>query len=175
MEPLKPLYEVTAADGRWEILGLGLSDIHARVAAMSLDEQVPERVCVQFQQAQHLLVYSYYQFSFLSVATMQAYVALEAALEERFWIEKGGPLDGTEPHLGLRKLLKHARSRGWLPELPDQFPDLVAKMRNYQAHGAYMLDPWHTMHFVGTTAEIIRTLFLAKTDEVKSASVSRAS
>ena len=69
---------------------------------------------------------------------------------------------------GLKRLLKEARLSGWLPDLAADFPDAVAQTRNDLAHGAYALDPWHTLHIVRTVGQMIGTIFTAPADAERS-------
>ncbi|MYM89650.1 hypothetical protein GTP91_21025 [Rugamonas sp. FT82W] len=74
VEPLKSFNTLTEPDGRWAAFRLSLSRLYEIAEQMTLSADVPEYVLVQFQQAQHLLVYSHLQFSLLSVALTQALI-----------------------------------------------------------------------------------------------------
>jgi uncharacterized protein (DUF2235 family) len=159
MEPLKPFDQVTVPDGRWDICGVTYFELYAAVEKMSLASDLPEYVRLQFQQAQHLLIYSYFQFSLLSAASLQAHIAFENALRERWMMEFHKGAGGSNSIPGLNKLLKHAVTSGWIDDCsPDQIEAIVG-LRNSQAHGSYMLAPIPTIRIVRTCGELIQKLF----------------
>ncbi|WP_295996890.1 hypothetical protein [Rugamonas sp.] len=81
---------------------------------MTLNDDVPEYVLVQFQQAQHLLVYSQLQFSLLTVALTQALIAVEFALMTRWKNDTMRPPSKHKSLPSLTKLLEYAFEKAWL-------------------------------------------------------------
>lgn len=157
MERLKSLEKITESDGGWEVFKIGLPKLHKIVESMNLNENVPEYVIVQFQQAQHLLIYSYLQFSLLSVAQTQALIALEFALITRW---KNDPkIKQTKSLPGLKKLMEHAFKDGWIKNFSEGLVTIVPILRNASAHGEYNLNPIGTLEMVGVCGELIQHLY----------------
>jgi hypothetical protein len=159
MEPLKSFNTLTEPDGRWAIFRVSLPRLYQIADDMTLSEDVPEYVRVQFQQAQHLLVYSHLQFSLLSVALTQALIAVEFALMTR-WKSDATRLPSKHKSLpGLTKLLEYAFAQDWLDDFDEKLIVFIPSMRNASAHGEYNLNPIGTLEFVGLCAKLIQQLF----------------
>lgn len=127
---------------------------------MALNGNVPERVRVQFQQAQHLLIYSNLQFSLLTVAHTQALIAVECALITRWREERPERATQTKKLPGLKELLSIAVNNGWIRDCDPHLIDQIPVLRNGLAHGEYMLAPFDTLHLVGEYGKLIQKLYL---------------
>lgn len=159
MEPLKPLEKITEPDGRWDTFKLSLPRLHEIAESMTLNECVPEYVRVQFQQAQHLLIYSYLQFSLLSVALMQALVAVEFALRTRWESSPAHQLTQHKSLPGMKKLLELAFEEKWIEDLSSDLITLLPTLRNASAHGEYALNPIGTLEMVRMCGKMIQQMY----------------
>lgn len=162
MEPLKPIEKVIEPDGRWDLCGLNFSRLYEVAAGMDLPESVPERVRVQFQQAQHLLIYSYLQFSLVSVALTQAFIAVECALRTRSTLECSNRPAATKSIPGLKRLLSVAVASGWIKDFNPAFVEFLPTFRNDSTHGEYMLSPIDSVDMVRQCGQLIQQLFPMK-------------
>lgn len=159
MEPLKSFDTLTEPDGRWATFNLGLPRLYEIAEGMTLSENVPEYVLVQFQQAQHLLVYSHLQFSLLSVALTQALIAVEFALMTR-WKNDATRTPSKHKSLpGLTKLLEYAFEKDWLDGFDKNLIEFIPALRNASAHGEYTLNPVGTLELVKMCGRLIQQLF----------------
>jgi hypothetical protein len=159
MEPLKAFDTLIEPDGRWAMFRIDLSRLYRIAEQMTLSEDVPEYVLVQFQQTQHLLVYSHLQFSLLSVALTQALIAVEFALKTRW---KGEPSLTSSSYTsvpGLKKMLELAFERGWMDGFDRNLITLIPTLRNASAHGEYTLNPVGTLELVQMCGKLIQHLF----------------
>ena len=158
-EPLKPYSEISKPDERWAYFKIDLADLHRFSSELSLPKIVPERVRSVFQQAQHILVFSYFQYSMIAAALIQAHIALEASLRSR-WDKEPLPAVPTKKNRkysepGLKKLLEHAVERGWITSASDELIAAVPDLRNSLAHGSYILDPSGTIAVLRRCRELI--------------------
>jgi hypothetical protein len=156
MESLKPLDKISTPDGRWEAFHIDLESLYKITKAMSLSEEVPEYPAIQFQQAQHLLIYSHLQFSLLSVALTQAVIAVECAIKTRW---RNSPSGLKKSPYGLKKLLEHAFREKWIEGFSQNLTNILPTLRNASAHGQYTLDPIGTLELVKLCGEVIQQLF----------------
>lgn len=108
---LKPLFETTHPDERWDAFSLTLEDLHADLAAITLNESVPAQVRQLFETAKDLCLYSWYVYDFHSIADLTGFLALEAALRVRAEKERPGLAKRR-----LADLLDHAIASGWITE-----------------------------------------------------------
>jgi hypothetical protein len=159
MEPLKPLEQITEPDGRWQMFNVSFPRLYAIVDAMTLNEKIPENVRVQFQQAQHLLVFSHRQFSLVAVAFTQALIAVECALLTRWKRDYPDRAVRSKSLPGLNALLTFAREKKWVHDFNPAFFDLMPSLRNDLVHGGYMLAPIDTLYMVGDCAKFIQQLY----------------
>ena len=159
MEPLKPFEKIAEPDGRWELLNVSFIRLHGIAESMSLNKNVPEYARVQFQQAQHLLVYSYYQFSLLSVAQIQAFIALECALRIRWQSEFPERAKQLKRLPALKTLLQLAGERNWVMGCTPAFIEHVRSLRNNHAHGEYILHPTHAIEMIELCGTMIQQLY----------------
>lgn len=85
-----------------------LLDEHCRaIRKYGLTPNVPESVCIHFETAKNLYLYSWFVYRFHMVAEQYVYSTLELALREKLLGMK--LLDGSDRARGLSKLLKIAR------------------------------------------------------------------
>jgi hypothetical protein len=166
MEKLKPFEELANPDGRWRYFGVTAEYLYARAKKMSLEDSVPENVRTQYQQAQHLLVYSYFQYSLLSVAATQCLIALEAGLRAKWDLEPVHTKKNSKSEPGLTALLSIARNRGWTSETDDRFDFVVTELRNDLAHGGYMITPIDTLCMVEDWGKFIGQLWTSPQEAV---------
>ena len=157
MEPLKPFDALTKSDGRWEMFRVDLPLLYKITKDMTLSDEVPEYVLVQFQQAQHLIIYSHLQFSLLSVALTQALIAVESALKGRWMGESEQHAGGRKP--GMKRLLEIAFNKGWMDGFDMKLISLIPALRNASAHGEYNLNPVGTVELVQLCCRLIQQLY----------------
>ena len=159
MEPLKPLIKIIEPDGRWDVFKIDLPNLYQRAEAMTLNKNVPEYVRVQFQQAQHLLVYSYLQYSLLSVAMTQALIAVEFALRTRWENDTHGQIRKHKSLPGFKHLLDHAIEQNWVTDFDEKIAVYFQTLRNSLAHGNYSLSPIDILEDVGVCGKFIQQLY----------------
>lgn len=87
---------------------LQLADYHKSIAALSLNEAVPEDIRIHFDTARNLYVYAFFVYRFYPVAEHHALACLELALRERY--EKEIPKTYYEHSklVTLKPLLRYA-------------------------------------------------------------------
>lgn len=83
IDSLKPLSTVLQGDERWRYFGKTLESHYATVAAVTLDESVPEDVRQQFELARNTWLYSFFAYRLLQAAILLAHTALELALKAK--------------------------------------------------------------------------------------------
>lgn len=159
MEPLKPIDQIAEPDGRWQIFNVSFQRLYEIVEAMTLHDTVPENVRVQFQQAQHLLVFSHLQFSLVAVAFTQALIAVECALMTRWKHEYPDRAAKSKSLPGFKALLTFAKEKEWLLDFNPAFFEFMPSFRNDLVHGEYMLAPVDTLSMVGDCAKFIQQLY----------------
>lgn len=173
-----------------------LKDHYESVSSIVLDDSVPDDIHNQFNIAKNVLLYTWFEYSFYSVATLQAFTTLEYALRERLGVDVLDKLKKQRKR-GLHAYIEYSIEQGWIKnedfsawhrapmlratqkymlqkiremgekglesievnyeevEVPDintvdylSIPlDTVNKIRNWHAHGEYILVPrsvWHT-------------------------------
>lgn len=99
--------------GEDDVFGRTLESHHAAVAALTLNEAVPEKIQIQFETTKNLYLYAWFVYRFYPVAELHAHTCLELALRTRFAADL--PINPKRPHgPGLRKLLAHAINAGVL-------------------------------------------------------------
>ena len=81
-----------------------LEDQYKLVETLNLHDGVPEDICIHFETAKNLFLYSWFVYRFGAVAEYHSLITLEFALKTR----SGGQIKG------LKKLLNHAIGKGWL-------------------------------------------------------------
>lgn len=92
-----------------------IEDQHSAVADISLHQDVPDDVRVQFETTKNLYLYAWFVFRFYPVAKHHAYTCLELALRQRF--EQAMLASGEKKREfgpGLMRLLDYAVSNGHL-------------------------------------------------------------
>jgi hypothetical protein len=120
-DPLKPLSEVYAPDGRQANFVGTLADTHEILTQIALHTGVPVNVRQLFETAKNVSLYSWFVYRFHQVAESVAYSALEMALRERAgFVEWSGPTAPRPPT--LRRLLDQAKREGWIRN--ESFPSL---------------------------------------------------
>jgi hypothetical protein len=160
MEELKKLNEMTFPDGRTtsfvirnretgQVRELSICDLHEQVELISLYETVPEEVRSQFNVARNLCLYSWYCYSFHSVACFKAYSTIEMALRIRL----GKPDEAT---CNLRPMLDEALAKGILQD--KLAPETIPYLRNLTAHGSPMNGPW-SVQMLRRCAEVLNQIF----------------
>ncbi len=116
-DELKPFEEVLLADPRqavWSVMTpsgfrkVTLEDHHKRVTHLVLSASVPAGIRESFDTARNLYVYSWFVYPFQTVAELQAYTVLEAALRLRIQREE------NQSVYGLAACFDHAFKRRWL-------------------------------------------------------------
>jgi hypothetical protein len=173
----RALADVLRADPRQEGFGVfdedgtfrrkSLEDLHAAVASLELEAEVPLDVRIQFDNARNLLLHSWFVYRFVQVAELQALRTLEFSLTQALKVSSGRRImlasllerarkaqriDGAAIASALERLQSES-GRG-LPrrasvEQPD--PDWalyveelsrgIASYRNTLAHGGQLLAP----------------------------------
>lgn len=99
MDPKDGLRAMTVED-RWN-----------NVTDVRLHDGVPTTVCIHFDTARNLMLYSWFVYRFQPVAEMHAYSSLELALK----IRAGVPVKNRKKRpLTLGPLLARALSEGWI-------------------------------------------------------------
>ncbi|HYR09692.1 MAG TPA: hypothetical protein VEQ60_18095 [Longimicrobium sp.] len=126
METFKALDAILEADTRNDLWHVGdpaapdghrpirLAERYESIVDLNLDAAVPENIRSAFNIARNLWVYGWFHYPFYTVASFQAYVALEAALQERWTTD---PNASPKPPRGLRRLLSAAVERGWISDV----------------------------------------------------------
>ncbi|MGN6210491.1 hypothetical protein [Asticcacaulis sp.] len=151
-------------------LEINLIEHHASISAVTLNETVPEEVCVSFEVAKNLYLYTYFVYRFGVVANGQALQSLEYALREK------AKQSGHYKAQMLSDLMKMAIDKNWLSD--DAFrdvPGFVARggnryvktlaktlpgIRNTLAHGSFALfEPHRALEQLRICAVIINWLF----------------
>jgi len=92
---------------------LTLEDVYRYTASIKLRRSVPVHLRQHFQVARNLLIYSWFEFSFVMSAQLHAYITTEMALRLRL----------ESPRVPLRRLLSEAVRRGLVAA--DGFPSLA--------------------------------------------------
>lgn len=88
---------------------------HSAVAELSLHQDVPDDIRIQFETTKNLYLYAWFVYRFYPVAKHHAYACLELALRERFESEmlaSGEKKRDFGP--GLKRLLTYAAKEGHL-------------------------------------------------------------
>ena len=122
-DPLKALSEIYQPDVRQGNLVGDLSDIHAILTEIELQDGVPPNVRQLFETAKNVSLYSWFVYRFQQVSEMVAFSALEMALRERAGYAEFAPHRGTRIP-GLRELLTTAKQEKWIRT--EDFPLLPA-------------------------------------------------
>ena len=179
-ELLKPVSAVLVCDARFTNMVAGvdansvarmmsITDMHALVATLELDQEVPADIHEQFDKARHAFIYSWFAYDLASLAEQQGYQTLELALREK--LPEAERKKATEKRWGLQKLLKHAVAHRWLVrsdfEAPPRyagepnicFLDEIAICRNELAHGSRHLFPHGTLIMLQLCADVLNRLF----------------
>jgi hypothetical protein len=159
MEPLKPFDKITEPDGRWDTFKISLPRLYEIVDSMTLNDNVPEYVRVQFQQAQHLLIYSHLQFSLLAVALTQSLIAVECATMKRWKDDSAKPKGSFKSLPGFKALLQHAFDEKWVDGIDPILIQTLPTLRNASAHGEYNLNPIDTLDLAGICGKLIQQLY----------------
>jgi hypothetical protein len=143
--------------------------LHDDVAALELNEAVPEKIRHQFDLARNVYLYSWFVYDFATVAEQQAYAALEAALRHRYHVETGKPPDKPS----LKSLFDFMIARNLLDAADFEFPaawapggtyselEVLRMVRNTLAHGKFHLMPGGSHSALETCHFIITRLFSA--------------
>jgi hypothetical protein len=110
-DPLKSLADICVPDERsaWRVGGL--NGLHTELARLKLTGSVPGDVRQSFETAKNVALYAWFVYRFHVVAQLVALATLERALFMR-WRADGN--QSGDKSLGLKRLLREARSRGWL-------------------------------------------------------------
>ncbi len=178
METLKPLDELTQPDSRnrhyvvterltGKTRPLDVTDIHAAVSKIELDDAVPAAVRSQFDTARNLAVYSWYCSSFHQVSELKAFATVEYALRDVL----------NRKRLGLARLLKMAVERKLLldrgfthvADVQDEdtttycesLRQILPRLRNSLAHGSTALHPGSVTN-LQICADLINQLYTAR-------------
>ncbi len=144
-----------------------LEDLYREVESTELHGYVPEEVRSQFNVARNLAIYTWFCYSFHNVSILKAFSTVEMALRIRL-----GKSDTRE---GLRKLIKNAVDAGLIkdghfshikgkitdPESTsyvESLPDVMARLRNVDAHGSTNLYPGSVLN-LRICADFINQIF----------------
>ena len=99
---------------------LEIKDLHRRVSAIGLKEQVPDDVRRYFNALRNLMLYGWFHHELFTLGGFLAFTAIEMALRMRLGYE------AYERSPGMKKLLEEAISKGLISD--DEFS--VVKQRN---------------------------------------------
>ncbi len=94
-----------------------IEDQHRMVAEITLHQDVPEDVRIQFETTKNIYLYAWFVYRFYPVVDSHAYSCLELALRERF--EKEMLAAGERKREfgpGLKRLLSYAVAKGHLKD-----------------------------------------------------------
>ena len=179
MEELKKLEEITLPDNRntfsviisqqtGERGEYGIEDLYGEIKLIELHEVVPEDIRSQFNVARNLSLYTWFCYSFHNVSTLKAYSTVELAL--RIILDKSEEdkpslwkmmREAVNKHLITDKHFGHIMEQSLdLKSKPfvEALPDIIANLRNLEAHGSTTLGPWSVM-VLRICAGIINQLF----------------
>ncbi len=179
MEKLKKLEEITLPDKRntffvivnqqtGERKKYGVEDFYGEIKLIELHEVVPEDIRSQFNVARNLSLYTWFCYSFHNVSTLKAYSTVEMAL--RIILdkpEKDKPSlwkmmrEAVNKHLIKDKHFGHIMEQSLDSQskpFVEVLPDVIAYLRNLEAHGSTALGPWSVM-VLRICADIINQLF----------------
>ena len=186
---IKPLADVLKPDVRQSFFVIvdfetgkttkrDLKYFHNSIDGIEVSDYVPENIRVEISKAKNVLLFSWFQYSMSTVATLQIYTTLEFALKEKFKLE-----EGREPsRSGMKRLLKTVFQKGWLDidklyeriVVDKQYQeyrskrgdylrvilDFIPNMRNYMAHGSsQILPPGYAFRTLGIVIETINQLY----------------
>src|SRR2546421_1491502 len=81
-DSFRPAVDLLKPDRRFDFYGVTTQrDLHADVADLNLNANVPDDVVIQFDTARNLFVYSWFSLRFVQVAQRHAYSTVEFALK----------------------------------------------------------------------------------------------
>lgn len=101
------------------IQSLSPVDQFESVAEYTLSEAVPDKVCILFDTARNLYLYSWFVYRFYNIAEQQVFACLEMALRERLKDEMPLPEEYWPKHRkgqppSLRPMLRYVIDRGYI-------------------------------------------------------------
>lgn len=112
-ELLRPIEYINAPDPRTALFSKKLVDYHRDVSSISLNDNVPREIVLQFETAKNLYLYGWFVWRFFTISEHHAFSCLELALrscyKDTIPKQKYFPRS-NEP--GLKALLRYAMDRG---------------------------------------------------------------
>ena len=108
---MKKFTEIAAPDERQRLFAGSLRHLHTELAAIRLNEAVPEKVRDLLDTALNVSLYSWFVYDFHPVADLTGFLAMEAAFRARASLENDAFTERP-----LKVLLKHAIKEGWVVE-----------------------------------------------------------
>ena len=132
-DPVLPMSKIIEKDrtfrafvklSRGEATGITIEDLQEQISDIQLIPQVPEAVKRVFRTAKELYIFGYFRYSFFTVSSHYAYLALESAIKNRYatWLEnkailrntKGQQYEMTSPSWErIREFCLRNRKAGW--------------------------------------------------------------
>ena len=169
---LKPLGELCDPDKRHmpggpfaAVINNRIENLHADMAPLELNNEVPDDVRSQFDTARHAFIYSWYCYELITLAEQQAYSALENALRLRIKCAKV-----EFKGIGLDAMFACAFKHGFLSKSDFDIPgganllEVVRISRNHISHGEAQLSLHFSLEMIRLCAKILNKLFSAKGD-----------
>lgn len=83
-ELLRPFEYINAPDPRTALFSKKLVDYHKDVSTISLNDNVPREIALQFETAKNLYLYGWFVWRFFTVSEHHAFLCLELALRSRY-------------------------------------------------------------------------------------------
>lgn len=108
---MKPLTQITEPDERQRFLTGSLPDLHAELAAIRLNDGVPEAVRDLFDLARNASLYSWFVNDFHQLADLTGFLTMEAAFRARAMQQSK-----TLANKRLKEVVRHAVAAGWVTE-----------------------------------------------------------
>lgn len=169
MEEFKTLEELTIMDEKHRLMATvfgavpDLEKMHQSLSEERLNEAVPDEIKGQFNVARNMALYTYFFYALAPEVQLKSYSLIEHALKV-----KANP----KKRVMLRNLVRLAVDKGWVSdsgfrhiektgsgnEWCRSLPDVLADLRNGQAHGSTFL-AGDCLHHVRVCADFINQLF----------------
>jgi hypothetical protein len=130
-----------------EVSEFKLDDIYSLIEAVCLNDNVPEEIRSHFETAKNLIIYSWFVYSFNTVAALHALASLEMAVKAK---------TGDGKTAFKSQLDKVFKSREFAPGQP--LSKVVAYIRNDLAHGSSTIHG-QEHRYVSMCADLINELY----------------
>jgi len=157
MEKFKNIDEINQMDDRFNLFvknyeKLKFDDLYNAINKINLNKNVHDDVISQFNIAKNLYIYSWYVYSFNSVAELKAISKLEFALRLK--------INPKNKKCGLSKLIKEGINKKLISEkiFSEHLIKYLIRMRNNLAHGSTTQNLPSTV-ILDKCAECINELF----------------